>query len=193
MHCPYYDPKLGKMFGDPEQYAKAFPHSWEAEQVRAGKYDLSRFTPATLHSDYKPKHRPSYAQAAGSSRPPRGKKGRKATASEVANPVGEPSKGASSLPLAPCRFFAFRETPLLHPLAARIAKTFPDILATTLTESNCLLPKSFRVRVNNRGAVSLTGTHPLTPAESHAPYFDASTRRLNQSYPTDLPPGYHSP
>ena len=27
VHCPYYDTRLGKMFGDPELYAKAFPHS----------------------------------------------------------------------------------------------------------------------------------------------------------------------
>ena len=75
-----------------------------------------------------------------------------------------------------------------HPQAARITKTFPDIVATALTESNCLLPKGFRVNVNDRGAVSLTGTDPLTPAESYAPYFDAITRRLNQSYPTGYSP-----
>ena len=37
VHCPYYDTNLGKMFGDPELYAKAFPHTWEAEQFRTGK------------------------------------------------------------------------------------------------------------------------------------------------------------
>ena len=178
VHRPYYDNNLGKMFGDPELYAKAFPHSWEAEQFRAGKYDLSKFTPATQHPDYKPKHLPTYAQAAGSGRP-RGKKGKKASAGEVAHPTGEPSKSATSLPLASRRFYAIRETPLSYPQAARITKTFPDIIATTLTESNCLLPKGFRVKVNDRGAVSLTGTDPLTPAESYASYFDAITRRLN--------------
>jgi len=50
-------------------------------------------------------------------------------------------------------------------------------------DSNCLLPKGFISRVNNRGAVSLRGTHPNTPAESYTPYFDALTRRLNQSFP----------
>ena len=68
------------MFGDSELYAKAFPHSWEAEQFRAGKYHLSIFTPATQHPDYKPKHLPTYVQAAGSGRPMRGKKAKKATA-----------------------------------------------------------------------------------------------------------------
>jgi len=55
--------------------------------------------------------------------------------------------------------------------------------ATTLTESDCLLPKGFIAKVNNRGTVSLTGTNPNTPAESDTPYFDAPTRRLNQSFP----------
>ena len=176
------------MFGDPELYAKAFPHSWEVEQFRAGKYDLSKFPPATQHPDYKLKHLHTYAQAAGSGQPHRGKKGRKATATEVAHPTGAPSKPASSLPFAYRHFFALRETPSPHPLAARLTKTFPDIVATTLTESNCLLPKGFRVKVNDRGAVSLTGTDPLTPAESYAPYFDDITRRLNQSYPTRSSP-----
>ena len=163
VHCPYYDTNLGKMFGDPELYAKAFPHSWEAEQFRAGKYDLWKFTPATQHPDYKPKHLPTYAQAAGSGRS-WGKKRKKATATEVAHPAGEPLKPATSLPFASRRLFAVRETPLPHPQAAHISKTFPDIVATTLTDSNCLLPKGFRVKVNDRGAVSLSGTDPLTPA-----------------------------
>ena len=176
------------MFSDPELYAKAFPHSWEAEQFRAGKYDLSIFTPATQHPDYKPKHLPTDAQAAGSGRPTRGKKTKKASATEVPHPVGKPLNAATSLPFACRRFFAIRETPSPHPLAARITKTFPDIVATTLTDSNCLFPKGFRVGVNDRGAVSITGTNPLTPAESYAPYFDAITRRLNQSYPTGSSP-----
>ena len=176
------------MFGDPELYAKAFPHSWEAEQFRAGKYDLSKFSPATQHPDYKPKHLPTYAQAAGSGRSTSTRKSKRATATEVAHPARESSKPATSLPFASRRFFAIRETPLPHPLAARITKTFPNIVATTLTESNCLLPKGFRVKVNDRGAVSLTRTDPLTPAESYAPYFDAITRRLNQSYPTGSSP-----
>ena len=188
MHCPYYDTTLGRMFGDPELYAKAFPHSWEAEQFRAGKYDLSKFTPATQHPDYKPKHLPSYAPAAGSGRAPRGKTGKKATATEVANLGDKPSKTTPSLTFASRRFFAIREMPLPHPLAARIARTFLDIVATTLTESNCLLPTGFRVKVNDRGAVSLTGTNPTTPAESYAPYFDVINRRLNQSYPTGSSP-----
>jgi len=88
-----------------------------------------------------------------------------------------------SLPQASRRFFASRSNPAPHALAQRIASTFPDIAAATLSESNCLLPKGFIAKVNNRGTVSLTGTNPNTPAESYTPYFDALTRRLNQSFP----------
>jgi len=92
-------------------------------------------------------------------------------------------KSPSSLPQASSRFFAPRSNPAPHALAQRIATSFPDIAAATLTDSNYLLPKGFIVKVNNRGAISLTGTNPNTPAESFAPYFDALTRRLNQSFP----------
>ena len=76
---------MKKMFGNPELYAKAFPHSWEAEQFRAGQYDHSIFTPAILHPDYAPKSTtPIYAQAAGSG-PGKKKRGTKRTsAREVA-------------------------------------------------------------------------------------------------------------
>ena len=51
----------------------------------------------------------------------------------------------------------------------------PDIVATALTESNCLLPKGFIAKINDRGAVSLTRTDSHTPASSYAPYFDTIT------------------
>jgi len=185
IHCPFYDTKLGKMFGNPELYAKAFPHSWEAEQFCANQYDLTIFTPATLHPDYAPRTTttPTYAQAAGSGQG-RGNKGKKkASASEVAKTGTHEIRTPPSLPLASRRFFAPRSEPAPHALAQRIAASFPDIAAATLTDSNCLLPKGFIAKVNNRGAVSLTGTNPNTPAEAYAPYFDALTRRLNQSFP----------
>jgi len=61
------------MFGNPELYAKAFPHSEEEEQFRANQYNLSSFTPATLQPEYASSTTPSYAQAAGSG-PGKGKK-----------------------------------------------------------------------------------------------------------------------
>ena len=42
--------------------------------------------------------------------------------------------------------------------------------------------------MNDRGVVSLTGTDPLPPAECYAPYSDAITRSLNQSYPMGSSP-----
>ena len=38
-------------------------------------------------------------------------------------------------------------------------------------------------KVNNRGTVSLKSTNPNTSADSYAPYFNALTRSLNQSFP----------
>lgn len=67
VHCPFYDVTLKKMFSNPKLYAQAFPHFWEAGQFRAEKYDLSIFTPTTLHPEFKPKHLPTYAQAGGPS------------------------------------------------------------------------------------------------------------------------------
>jgi len=188
-HCPFYDTTLKKMFGNPELYAKAFPHSWEAEQFRAGQYDLSTFTPSILHTDYAPKTTtPTYVQAAGSGPGKRNKKGKGTSAIEVARDGDKVINTPSSLSQASRRFFASRSSPAPHALAQRIASTFPDIAAATRSESNCLLPKGFIAKVNNRGAVSLTGTNPTTPAESYTPDFDALTRRLNQSFPVgDIP------
>ena len=62
---PFYDTKLGKAFGDPEKYARLFPHSYEAGEYQRGAYDVSSFTPGHLHPDNNPS--PSYAQAASGS------------------------------------------------------------------------------------------------------------------------------
>ena len=62
----------------------------------------------------------------------------------------------SSLPLASRNFFGARTNPAPHALAQRIAATFPNIAAATLTNFNCLLPNGVIAKLNNRGAVSLT-------------------------------------
>jgi len=185
IHCPFYDTKLKKKFGDPELYAKAFPHCWEAEQFWANQYELSSFPPATLHPDYAPRTTttPTYVQAARSGPGKRKKKTKGTWATKVARDGNNEIRTPSSFPQASRGFFAPRSNPAPHALAQHIAASFPDIATATLTESNCLLPKGFIAKVNNRGAVSLTGTNPNTPAESYAPYFDALTRRLNQSFP----------
>ena len=109
-------------------------------------------------------------------------------ATEIARKTDDSLKRVPSLPYASRRFFAIRSSPAPHAQGQRIVKIFPDLVATTLTESNCLLPKGFITNVNDRGAVSLTGTDPHTTASSYAPYFDAITRRLNQSFPTGSSP-----
>jgi len=88
------------MLGNPELYAKAFPHSWEAEQFRANQYNLSIFTPATLHPDYAPRitTTPTYAQGAGSGQGNWKKKTKGALATEVARAGDQESKTPSSLP-----------------------------------------------------------------------------------------------
>ena len=167
VHCPFYDTTLKKMFGNPELYARAFPHSWEAGQFRAGKYALSIFTPATLHPEFRPKYLPTYAQAAGSSRAPSKGKGKQASAAGVARKEDANTKPPPSLPHASRRFYAIRNSPAPHPLASNIKRSLPDIVASTLSDSNCLLPKGFFAKVNDRGAVSLTVTDPHTPASSY--------------------------
>ena len=97
-------------------------------------------------------------------------------------------KSPLSLPFASCRFFVVRETPAPHSLAAHITKTFSDLVASTLTEPNCLLPKGFIDKVIDRGAVALTGTNRYTPPDSYAQYFYTITHHLNQSYATRFSP-----
>ena len=188
VHCPNYDTTLKKMFGNSELYPRAFPHFWEAGQFRAVKYDLSIFTPTTLHPEFRPKYLPTYAQAAGSSWTPTKGKGKQTSATEVARKKDMATKTPPSLPYASRRFYAIRNSPAPHPLAADIKRTLPDIVASTLSDSNCLLPKAFFAKVNDRGAVSLTSTDPHTPVSSYSPYFDALTPRLNQSFPTGSNP-----
>jgi len=182
---PFYDTKLGKAFGDPEKYARLFPHSYEAGEYRRGAYDLSSFTPGHLHPDNNPS--PSYAQAASGSGlggKDKNKAGKQHSPQQVASAVAATvKKGPPSLPGAQRRFFAPRQSPALHPDAPSIAATFPDIAARVLRESSCLLPLGFSATVNPRGAISLMVTDKATPAWSDAAYFESLTRALNQSFP----------
>jgi len=162
---------------------RRFPTLGRQSNFRAGEYDLASFTPAILHPDYASRPTHTYAQAAGSGLGNKKRKTKGTSAAEVAKGGDKSIKSRSSLPLASRRFFAARTDPAPHPLAQRLTAAFPDIAAATLSASNCLLPKRFIAKVNNRGAVSLTGTDPNTPAESYTPYFDALTRHLNQSFP----------
>jgi len=182
---PFYHTRLDKVFGDPEKYAKLYPHSYQAGEFRKGRYDLDSFTPGPLHPDVHPS--PSSAQAASSS----GSGGNgKSKVGETSFPptcceCDGPScfKGAPLPSRCPTPFFAPRQSPSPHPDTLTIAATFPDIAARVLRESNCLLPLGISATVNPRGSVSLTVTDKATPAASYAPYFDSLTRALNQSFP----------
>jgi len=183
IHCPVYETKLKRIFSNPELYAKAFPHSWEAERFSTNQYSLSVFTPTTLHRDYTLRTAPTYVQVAGLGPGQRKRRTKQVSATRVARGGNKGTNALSSLPMTSRRFFAGRSNAAPDPLAQCIAGFFPDIAATTLSESNWRLLNGFIVKVNNQGADSLTGTNPDTPAESYAPYVDALTRRLNQSFP----------
>jgi len=172
------------MFGNPEVYANSFPYSWEAEQFRAGQWDLSIFTPAILYPDYAPKATtPTYAQAAGSG-PGKNKPGTKRTsATEVARDGDRDKKTRSPLPQASRQFFTSRSNPAPHALAQRIASSWPDIAAATLSESNCPSQEVSSLRSITEGASPSPEPTRKTPAEFYTAYFDALSRRLNQSFP----------
>jgi len=182
---PFYDTRLGKAFGEPEKYAKLYPHSYEAGEYLRGAYDVASFTPGHRHPDIHPS--PSYVQAAsgsGSGGKGKSKAGKPSSLQLVASRMAPAvKKGPPSLPGAQRRFFAPRQSPSPHPDALTIAATFPDIAARVLRESNFLLPLGFSATVNPRGSGSLTVTDKATPAASYAPYFDSLTRALNQSFP----------
>ena len=110
------------------------------------------------------------------------------SATEVARKTDDSLKRTLGLPYASRRFFAIRSSPAPHAQAQRIVKIFPNLVAITLTQSNCLLPKGYIAKVNDRGAVSLTRSDPHTPATSYAPYFDGITRLLNRSFTTGSSP-----
>ena len=52
-----------------------------------------------------------------------------------------------------------------------------------MKEANSGLPVSFKVFVNDNGAVSLTVIDTSVPAPCYSPFFDALTHKLNQSFP----------
>jgi len=182
---PFYDTRLGKAFGDPEKYAKLYPHSDEAGEFRRAAYDVASFTPGHFHPDVHPS--PSYAQAAsssGSGGKGKSKAGKPSSPQLVASTAAPPvKKGPPSLPGAQRCFFAPCQSPSPHPDALTIGATFPDIAARVLRESNCLLPLGFSATVSPRGSISLTVSDKATPAALYAPYFISLTRALNQSFP----------
>jgi len=55
-------------------------------------------------------------------------------------------------------------------------------MAAVLKEVNCSLPLSLTASVNRNGAVTLTA-NPYIPSSAYSPFFDAMTKKLNQSFP----------
>jgi len=192
---PRYDMSTSPptLYGNPEAFAKKYPHTWEAEEFAKVTYPPDpSWTPGHLDPDWRPpttmasKSTPTYAQAAAP--PGKGKKGHQAksptSASSVAVASGEVfTKSPPPLSQAVRRFFASRTTFEPHPEAFKIAADFPDITASVLREANCSLPLFFTCTVNDKGSVSLVGTDLHTPASAYTPYCAPLTSRLNKAFP----------
>ena len=73
--------------------------------------------------------------------------------------------------------------PAPHPERDLIRIRWPDLAAYVLREANSGLPVSFKVFVNDDGAVSLTVIDTSVPAASYSPFFNALTHKLNQFFP----------
>jgi len=118
------------------------------------------------------------------------KKGKKnspasTSATKVAEAVKKASPPKAPTPLASAarRSFAPRSSRELHPDAADIKAHVPDLAAAVLREANCSLPRSRKAVTNDRGSVTLIVVDSSVPAASYAPYFEALTTKLNQSFP----------
>jgi len=191
-------PSPPTLYGNPEAFAKKYPHTWEVEEFAKGKYPSGpTCTPGHLDPDWRSSNTmatqatPTYTRAVAP--PAKGKKGRQAKASVSASTVvvasGEVfTKSPPPLPQAVRRFFTFRTTFEPHPEALKIAAHFPDIAASVLREPNCSLPLSFTCMVNDKGSVSLLGTDLHTPASAYTPYFTTLTSRLNKAFPVGMSP-----
>jgi len=114
----------------------------------------------------------------------KGGKGKKnATAAQVAaSSKSSVPKGPPPLPAAQCRFFGPTTSPTLLNNSFIMTATLPDIMAALLKEAHCSLPLSLSASVNRNGAVTLTA-NPYTPSSAYSPFFDAMTKKLNQSFP----------
>jgi len=90
-------------------------------------------------------------------------------------------KGPPQLPAAQRRFFAPYTSPTLPSDSFIMTATIPVIMAAVLKQASCSLPLSLTASVNRNGAVTLTA-NPYTPSSAYSPFFDAMTKKLNQSF-----------
>jgi len=187
----------GKWYGNPNTYAKRHPDSPQGAILFASRHPQSEeaklYTeryPATslfhtgpppgfIVSDPPQPQEQTWAQVTR-----KGGKGKKnATAAQVAaSSKSSVPKGPPPLPAAQRRFFAPRTSPTLPNDSFIMTATLPDIMAAVLKEANCSLPLSLTASVNRNGAVTLTA-NPYTPPSAYSPFFDAMTKKLNQSFP----------
>jgi len=187
----------GKWYGNPDTYAKRHPDSPQAAilfalchpQSEEAKLYSERYPATSLFhtgppsgftvSDPPQPQEQTWAQVTRM-----GGKGKKAAsaAQVAASSKSSVPKGPPPLPAAQRRFFAPRATPTLPNDSFVMTATLPDIMAAMLKEANISLPLSLTASVNRNGAVTLTA-NPYTPSSSYSPFFDAMTKKLNQSFP----------
>jgi len=187
----------GKWYGNPDMYAKRHPHSPQAAILSASRHPQSE--EAKLYSEPYPATSPFHTGPPSGytvSDPPqpqeqtwaqvtrKGGKGKKnTTAAQVAaSSKSSVPKGPPLLPAAQGRFFAPRTSPTPSNDSFIMTATLPDIMAAVLKEANCSLPLSLTASVNRNGAVTLTANR-YTPSSAYSPFFDAMTKKLNQSFP----------
>ena len=187
----------GKWYGNPDPYAKRTPHSPQAAILFASRHPQSE--EAKLYSERYPATSsfhtgtpPGFAV----SDPPqpqeqtwaqvsrKGGKGKKnATVAQVAaSSKTSVPKGPPPLPATQRRSFAPGTSPTLPNDSFIMTATLSNIMAAVLKEANCSLPLSLTASVNRNGAVTLTA-NPYTPSSAYSPFFDAMTKKLNQSFP----------
>jgi len=187
----------GKWYGNPDTYGKRHPDSPQVAIIFAFRHPQSE--QAKLYSERYPATSPfhtgpplgftvsdptlpqeqTWAQVTR-----KGGKGKKnTTAAQVAaSSKSSVPKGPPPLPAAQRRFFAPRTSPTLPNNSSITTATLPDIMAAVLKEANCSLPLSLTASVNRNGAITLTA-NPYTPSSAYSPFFDAVTKKLNQSFP----------
>jgi len=187
----------GKWYGNPETYSKHHLDSPQGAILFASHYLqseeaklYSKRYPATslFHtgpppdftvSDPPQPQEQTWAQVTRKS----GKSKKNARAAQVAaSSKSSVPKGPPPLPAAQRRLFAPHATPTLPNDSFVMNATLPDIMAAVLQEANCSLPLSLTASVNRNGTVTLTA-NPYTPSSSYYPFFDAMTKKLNQSFP----------
>ena len=154
----------------PPQPAVPPPTRWYADVIHGG---TSEFDQAVA------------ANAAARPGKDKGKKSPPATsASKVASVVEAASrKGPPPLTSTARSFYAPRNIPAPHPECDLIHINWADLAGSVLREANSGLTVSFKVLVNDNGAVSLTVIDTSVPAAFYSPVFDALTHKLNQSFP----------